>query len=67
MLIADDFKKFIADTSSGLTNDEITQIFDNVRLAGSESDFAALHKVYGWMVCGVQYTARRIGENDTAH
>ncbi len=56
VLIADDFKKFIADTSSGLTNDEITQIFDNVRLAGSESDFAALHKVYGWMVCGVQFT-----------
>lgn len=56
VLIADDFKKFIADTSSDLTNDEITQIFDNVRLAGSESDFATLHKVYGWMVCGVQFT-----------
>ena len=29
---------------------------DNVRLVGAESDFATLHKVYGWMVDGVQFT-----------
>ena len=56
VLIADDFKKFISDTNSDLTEDEVTQIFDNVRLVGSESDFATLHKVYGWMVDGVQFT-----------
>lgn len=56
MLIADDFKKFIADTNPDLTEDEVTQLFDNVRLVGAESDFATLHKVYGWMVNGVQYT-----------
>ncbi|MCM1213000.1 MAG: HsdR family type I site-specific deoxyribonuclease [Lachnospiraceae bacterium] len=56
VLIADDFKKFIADTNSDLTEDEVIQIFDNVRLVGAESDFAALHKVYGWMVDGVQFT-----------
>ena len=56
MLIADDFRKFIADTNPDLTEDEVTQIFDNVRLVGSESDFATLHKVYGWMVDGVQFT-----------
>lgn len=56
VLIADDFKKFISDTNSELTEDEVTQIFDNVRLVGSESDFATLHKVYGWMVDGVQFT-----------
>ena len=30
--------------------------FDYVRLVGAESDFATLHKVYGWMVNGVQFT-----------
>ena len=56
VLIADDFKNFISDTNSELIEDEVTQIFDNVRLVGSESDFATLHKVYGWMVDGVQFT-----------
>ena len=56
VLIAADFKKFIADTNPDLMEDEVTQIFDNVRLVGSESDFATLHKVYSWMVDGVQFT-----------
>ena len=56
VLIADDFKKFIAETNPELTEDEVTQIFDNVRLVGDESDFATLHKVYGWMVYGIQFT-----------
>ncbi len=55
VLIADDFKAFISDTNVDLTGDEVTQIFDNVRLAGSESDFATLHKAYGWMVDGMQF------------
>lgn len=58
VLIADDFKKFLTDTNPDLTEDEITQIFDNVRLVGGESDFATLHKVYGWMVDGVQFTPK---------
>lgn len=56
VLIADDFKQFIADTNADLTDDEVNQIYDNVRLVGSESDFATLHKVYGWMTYGVQFT-----------
>ena len=56
VLIADDFKKFIAKTNPELTEDEVTQIFDTVRLVGAESDFATLHKVYGWMVDGIQFT-----------
>lgn len=56
VLIADDFKKFIAATNPELTKEEVTQIFDTVRLVGSESDFATLHKVYGWMVNGIQFT-----------
>lgn len=55
VLIADDFKTFLTETNPDLTEDEVTQIYDNVRLAGSESDFATLHKVYGWMVDGVQF------------
>lgn len=56
ILIQDDFKKFIADTNPDLTDDEVTQIFDTIRLVGSESDFATLHKVYGWLVDGIQFT-----------
>lgn len=56
VLIKDDFKTFMADTNPDLTEDEVAQIFDAVRLVGSESDFATLHKVYGWMVDGVQFT-----------
>lgn len=56
VLIADDFQQFIAETNPELTEDEVTQIFDNVRLVGDESDFATLHKVYGWMVYGIPFT-----------
>lgn len=56
VLIADDFKKFIDETNPELTEDEVTQIFDNISLVGAESDFATLHKVYGWMVDGIQFT-----------
>ena len=55
VLIEDDFKMFMTDTNSDLTEGEVAQIFDVVRLVGSESDFATLHKVYGWMVDGVQF------------
>lgn len=56
VLISGDFKTFISKTNDCLTEDEVTQIFDNVRLVGAETDFATLHKVYGWMVDGVQFT-----------
>lgn len=56
VLIADDFKKFISASSPELTEDEVAKIFDYIRLVGSESDFATLHKVYSWMVDGIQFT-----------
>lgn len=56
VLIEEDFKKFIVDGNPDLTEDEVTQIYDTVRLVGAESDFAALHKVYNWMVDGIQFT-----------
>lgn len=55
VLIEDDFKNFIAGTNPDLTQDEVTQIFDSIRLIGSESDFATLHKVYTYMVDGVKF------------
>lgn len=55
VLIAEDFKQFIAKTNPSFTEEEVTQIYDNVRLVGAENDFATLHKVYGWMVDGVQF------------
>lgn len=56
VLIADDFKEFISASSPELTEDEVVKIFDCIRLVGSESNFATLHKVYGWMVDGIQFT-----------
>ena len=56
VLIAEEFKAFIAKTSPGLLPEETEQLYDTVRLAGAESDFATLHKVYKWMVDGVQFT-----------
>lgn len=58
VLIEDDFKKFIADANPDLTEDEVTQVYDMVRLVGAESDFATLHKVYGWMVNGIQFATQ---------
>ena len=55
VLYTDDLEQFLSKTNSDLTAEEIRQIMDTVRLAGAESDFATLHKVYGWMVNGVQF------------
>ena len=54
VLIADDFKAFITKTNADLLTEEVEQIYDTVRLVGAESDFATLHKVYKWMVDGIQ-------------
>lgn len=59
VLIADDFKTFIENANPDLTEEEIAQIFDTVRLVGSESDFATLHKVYGWLVGDVQFPLQK--------
>lgn len=56
VLIQNDFQSFIAISNPDLTENEVEQIFDIVRLVGAESDFATLHKVYGWMVNGIQFT-----------
>ena len=49
---------FLEEQNPNLTKDEIHQIADNVRLVGADTDFATLHKVYGWMVNGIQYVTQ---------
>jgi len=56
ILYADDLEQFLSKTNPDLTADEIRQLLDKVRYVGEESDFATLHKVYGWMVNGIQFT-----------
>lgn len=56
VLIKSDFIEFIKKTEPTFTDDEVEKIYDSIRLVGAESDFATLHKVYGWMVDGVQFT-----------
>lgn len=56
VLYADDLEQFLSKTNGDLTADEIRRIMDTIRLVGAESDFATLHKVYGWMVNGIQFT-----------
>lgn len=51
-----ELKEFLVKTNNDLNTEEIQELVDNVRLVGAESDFATLHKVYGWMVNGVQFT-----------
>lgn len=55
VLYTDDMEQFLSKTNSDLTADEIRKIMDLVRLVGAESEFSTLHKVYGWMVNGVQF------------
>lgn len=56
VLYTDDLEQFLSKTNPDLLADEICQIIDSVRLAGAESHFATLHKLYGWMVDGIQFT-----------
>lgn len=56
VLYADDLEQFLSKTNPDLMAEEVRQIMDTVRLAGAESDFATLYKVYGWMVAGIQFT-----------
>jgi len=57
VLYLDDLEDFLTKVEPRLTNEDIHQVTDKVRLAGAESDFATLHLLYGWMVDGVQILA----------
>lgn len=55
VLIEDDFKSFIARNNADLSSDEISDIFEKIRLVGSTSEFATLHKVYNFLVNGIEF------------
>ena len=59
VLISSDLAKFLSETNLNLETDEVQAIVDNVRLVGAETDFATLHKIYGWMVDGVTFTSQQ--------
>lgn len=56
VLYADDFVQFLSKTNPDLNAEETQEIFDRVRLVGSDNEFSTLHKVYGWMVDGISFT-----------
>ena len=56
VLYADDLEQFIRRMNPDFLVDEIRQIIDTVRLVGAESDFSTLHRVYSWLVNGIQFT-----------
>ena len=58
VLNEEDLKKFLKNANPNLNDEEVQRIVDSVRLVGAESDFATLHKVYNWMVNGVQFTPK---------
>lgn len=56
VLCLSDLRDFLTRQNPDLTEEEIIRLCDTVRLAGAESDFAVLHKVYGWTVDGIAFT-----------
>ena len=54
----DDLLHYLEKTNPSLEDDDIRKIADNIRLVGADSDFATLHKVYNWMVDGIQFTSK---------
>ncbi|MBR4092702.1 MAG: type I restriction endonuclease subunit R [Oscillospiraceae bacterium] len=55
VLYADDMEQFLIRTNPDLVAEEIRHIMDTVRLVGAESEFATLHKVYSWLIDGIQF------------
>lgn len=61
VLFKDDFMSYLKNNVNILTDNEITNIYDSIRLVGAETDFATLHKVYGYMVNGFQFISQNAG------
>ena len=53
VIYMDDLLQFLTDNHKQVKDEELRRIADNVRLVGSDSDFATLHKVYKWMINGL--------------
>ena len=64
VLYIKDLADYLEDAYPRLTGKDIQKVADKIRLVGSDSDFATLHKVYKWMVDGIQFTTES-GESMT--
>lgn len=58
VLYMDDLLHYLEKKYPELEDDDIRKIADNIRLVGADTDFATLHKVYKWMVDGIQFTTK---------
>lgn len=58
VLHIDDLAQFISKENKNLTNDEVANIVDSIRLFGAETEFSTLHKLYNYMVNGIQFTPK---------
>ncbi|MBO7061485.1 MAG: type I restriction endonuclease subunit R [Fibrobacter sp.] len=56
VLHTDDVKEYLKTTNPDLSSEDVEKLFDTIRLVGAESDFATLHKFYGWLIDGIQFT-----------
>ena len=56
VLIAEDFLDFLSRSMPDVSEEDLRQIYDTVRLVGAESDFATLHKVHGLLTDGFPFT-----------
>lgn len=56
VLHTDDVKEYLKTNNPDLSCEEVEKLFDTIRLVGAESDFATLHKFYGWLVDGIMFT-----------
>ncbi len=58
VLFVDDLIAFLTKQYPALSADDVQRIVDALRLVGADSEFATLHKVYGWLVGGMQFVAQ---------
>ena len=59
VLYMDDLIAYLSDAYKELDSEDIRKIADNIRLVGADNDFATLHKVYNWLVDGIQFTSKQ--------
>ncbi len=55
VLYEEDLEQFLSKMNPDLDETAIRELVDSVRLVGADTDFATLHRVYNWMVFGLQY------------
>lgn len=56
VLFEDDLRQFLTEQHPTYSDEDVQTIVDEVKLVGATTDFATLHKVYKWMIDGIQFT-----------